>query len=293
MDRGGEPRRMGCGRAGHLAAAWVLVLTTGTLCTAFCDAVVGQVSAGRQEVSPTFTILFDNVPYEEGYRTSWGYSCLIQGLEKTILFDTGGDGRILLDNLETLGFDPTEIDIVVLSHFHGDHTGGLHALLPRCENVTVFLLKSFPDAFKAEVRTMASEVVEVSGPTTIVDGVASTGSLGSQIPEQSLVMERPEGLIVVTGCAHPGLRAICTRAREIAGPQPIYVMGGFHLRSFSKSEVTRLIEDLQAMGVRAMAPTHCTGGPARHRIAQMLGDRFVEAGTGRAISLEEIGRALR
>ena len=42
------------------------------------------------------TVIFNNVPFDTDLRTSWGFSCLIQGTEQTILFDTGGDGNILL-----------------------------------------------------------------------------------------------------------------------------------------------------------------------------------------------------
>ncbi|MCK4547727.1 MAG: MBL fold metallo-hydrolase [Candidatus Eisenbacteria sp.] len=244
------------------------------------------------EVGPMFTVLFDNIPHQDGYRTSWGYSCLIRGLEETILFDTGGDGRILLDNMERAGVDPKEIGIIVLSHFHGDHTGGLHALLPRCEGVTVYLLRSFPEAFKNEVRSMASLVVEVSGSISLLDEVKTTGALGFEIPEQSLVVEQEDGLVVVTGCAHPGLRGIVEKAREITAPKPVFLMGGFHLRDLSKSEVTDLVNDLESLGVKAVAPSHCTGSPQRRVIKQMLGDRFLESGAGRVIAMEEMRGAL-
>jgi 7,8-dihydropterin-6-yl-methyl-4-(beta-D-ribofuranosyl)aminobenzene 5'-phosphate synthase len=243
-------------------------------------------------VNPVMTILFDNLPYADGFRTSWGYSCLIRGLEETVLFDTGADGRILLDNLAAARVDPKDIDVIVLSHFHGDHTGGLHALLPKCENVTVYLLRTFPEGFKAEVRSMASNVIEVSGSFSIVGGVHTTGILGFEIPEQSLVIETNEELIVITGCAHPGLRGIVEKSREITSPKPVFLMGGFHLRNFSKSEVTDLAENLESVGVQAMAPSHCTGGAQRHTIKKLLGDRCLDSGAGRIITLEEIRNTL-
>lgn len=258
-------------------------------CSSWVPPVVCQeVSA----VNPTFTILFDNVPHTEGYRTSWGYACLIRGLEKTILFDTGGDGRLLLDNMEQAGVDPREIDVIVLSHFHGDHTGGLHALLPLCEDVAVYLPETFPEAFRDEVRAQVSELVEISGPVSIVDGVKTTGILGYQIPEQSLAIRIPEGVVVVTGCAHPGLVGICEKAREITHPKPVFLMGGFHLRGFSKTEVTNLVESLESAGVAAMMPSHCTGGTARYTIEKMLGDRCLTGGAGRVLTIKDIRSAL-
>jgi 7,8-dihydropterin-6-yl-methyl-4-(beta-D-ribofuranosyl)aminobenzene 5'-phosphate synthase len=40
------------------------------------------------------TVVCDNNPYKEGLETGWGFSCLVGGPEKTILFDTGPGGRI-------------------------------------------------------------------------------------------------------------------------------------------------------------------------------------------------------
>ena len=77
------------------------------------------------------TILYNNVPHAPDCRCQWGFACLVRGAEETILFDTGGDGRVLLANMQRLGVDPGEIDCVVLSHSHGDHTGGVRELLPQ------------------------------------------------------------------------------------------------------------------------------------------------------------------
>jgi 7,8-dihydropterin-6-yl-methyl-4-(beta-D-ribofuranosyl)aminobenzene 5'-phosphate synthase len=58
--------------------------------------------------------------------------------DRSILFDTGGDGRMLLANMAALGFNPEELDAVVLSHAHSDHTGGLADLLGANPDVTVY-----------------------------------------------------------------------------------------------------------------------------------------------------------
>jgi 7,8-dihydropterin-6-yl-methyl-4-(beta-D-ribofuranosyl)aminobenzene 5'-phosphate synthase len=135
-------------------------------------------------------------------------------------------------------------------------------------------------------------VVEVSGPVAIADGVQTTGSLGYQIPEQSLAIEIPGGIVVVTGCAHPGLVGICERVREIAGPGPMFVMGGFHLGEFSRADVESLVESLRAVGVRAVMPTHCTGGAARHTLKTIFGKSYLEGGAGRVLRTKEIQAAL-
>lgn len=71
------------------------------------------------------TVICDNNKYNRQLETAWGVACLIKGLEKTILFDTGPDHRLLVNNMAKLAIDPNTIDTVFLSHLHRDHTGGL------------------------------------------------------------------------------------------------------------------------------------------------------------------------
>ena len=97
-------------------------------------------------------IVYDNNPHDDRLQTEWGFGCVITGCEKTILFDTGGEGDVLLSNMRICGIDPSRIDAVVLSHIHGDHTGGLDEFLQVNPDVEVYLPKVFPVEFKAQVR---------------------------------------------------------------------------------------------------------------------------------------------
>jgi 7,8-dihydropterin-6-yl-methyl-4-(beta-D-ribofuranosyl)aminobenzene 5'-phosphate synthase len=56
------------------------------------------------------TIVFDNYLHNPELKTEWGFSCLIEGFEKNILFDTGSDGEILLENMQKLKLDPKKTD---------------------------------------------------------------------------------------------------------------------------------------------------------------------------------------
>ena len=163
----------------------------------------------------SITVSYDNNPYKERLTTAWGFSCVIRGTEKTILFDTGGDGSILLTNMEKLGIDPKEIDLVVLSHIHGDHVGGLSRFLEKNPEVVVYLPKSFPKGFKDGVKEYGAKIVEVQGPLKICEEVYSTGELGTWIKEQSLIIYTEKGLIVITGCAHPGIVKIVDKAKDL------------------------------------------------------------------------------
>ena len=86
-------------------------------------------TSGNNSTTPvsslSISVVYDNNTYKEGLSEAWGFSCVLKGAEKTILFDTGEDGSILLSNMEKLGIHTKEIDLIVLSHFHDDHVGGL------------------------------------------------------------------------------------------------------------------------------------------------------------------------
>ena len=76
------------------------------------------------------TIVYDNCLGKVGLRTGWGFSALIETEDAPpLLFDTGADGATLLHNMKQLGIDPGRIGIIVISHAHGDHTGGLSDIL--------------------------------------------------------------------------------------------------------------------------------------------------------------------
>jgi 7,8-dihydropterin-6-yl-methyl-4-(beta-D-ribofuranosyl)aminobenzene 5'-phosphate synthase len=95
------------------------------------------------------TSVFNNISSRTGLKTGWGYACLIEGMEKTVLFDTVADGRRLLFNMRHLEKRPENVDTIVLSHSHQDHVGGLKAFLALNPHVTVYAPASFPSSVKS------------------------------------------------------------------------------------------------------------------------------------------------
>ncbi|KPJ98209.1 MAG: MBL fold metallo-hydrolase, partial [Nitrospira bacterium SG8_35_4] len=142
----------------------------------------------------SITVIYDNNPCKAGLKTGWGFSCLVRRNEKAVLFDTGGDGSALLGNMKKLGINPGEIDVVVLSHIHGDHVGGLGKFLEKNQNVTVFVPHSFPGDFKRAIKHYGAHVVDVKESIKICEGIYSTGELGSDIKEQPMVIHQERGL---------------------------------------------------------------------------------------------------
>jgi 7,8-dihydropterin-6-yl-methyl-4-(beta-D-ribofuranosyl)aminobenzene 5'-phosphate synthase len=197
----------------------------------------------------------------------------------------------LLGNMAALGLDLEAIDAIVLSHIHGDHTGGLAALLDTGIRPTVYAPATFPVSFKDGVRARTS-LVEVQGPVEIRPGIYTTGEMGSSLVEQALVVATGDGLVVVTGCAHPGVvemvrqaREVARQAREVVEGDVALVVGGFHLGQASRSRIDDIIAEFRRLGVRRTAPCHCTGDLARRMFADAFGVDFILAGVGGVITV--------
>jgi len=215
------------------------------------------------------TIVYDNEA-QEGLISGWGFSCLIETGDTTILFDTGWDGCALLHNLNALGISPDEIKKVVISHQHWDHMGGLTVLLNANPDLEVYVPASFSKQLKDEILARA-KLVEVSGRQEICRNVYTTGELGGDVKEQSLVLDSGKGVYVVTGCAHPGLTEIMGVASQfgkVAG-----IIGGLH-----GTTEYNLLE-----GMKLIASCHCT--VHKDEIRKRFPDAFLEIGVGSVLEL--------
>jgi len=239
----------------------------------------------EEEQTVEFTVVYDNNGYDPALRTAWGFSCWVEAGETTALFDTGGAGTTLLGNMASLDLDPQAIDAVVLSHIHGDHTGGLAGLLDTGIRPTVYVPAAFPESFKADVRAR-TDLVEVTGPLEISSGIYTTDQVGSSIIEQALAVQTDAGWVVVTGCAHPGIVEMVRRAKEITAGEVTLVMGGFHLGSASERQIEQIIAEFRDMDVQRVAPCHCTGDRARRMFADAYGADCTLAGVGWVVRVD-------
>lgn len=209
------------------------------------------------------TIVYDNEAYKEGFEADWGFSCLVE-VENTpkILFDTGGNGSILLRNMKKLGIDPSSIDEVFISHAHFDHTGGIHEFLKVNKKAKFYVPPSF-------AGPTGREVVTVRGPMKIHENVFSTGELDGI--EQSLAVKTEKGIVLIVGCSHPRMKHILDTASKFG---KIYaIIGGMH--GFSEFD---LFKDLELI-----CPTHCTQHKAE--IKSLYPEKCVDGGVGKIISL--------
>ncbi len=235
------------------------------------------------------TIIYDNYAYDGQLQTDHGFSCLIEGLDRTLLFDTGGNGSIIMDNLKRLNIAPDQVDVIFISHSHYDHNGGLPRFLEAHSTVDIYVPGSALASYKAISEQFGSNVIPVDKPKWVCDGAISTGLMPSPIiAEQSLAIPTNKGAVVITGCAHPGICNIVDRAGELTGQTVFMALGGFHLLSDTEESVRKTISRLQTMGVRYVAPSHCTGKDAIQSFADVFGKTFVQSGVGRVIRGTEL-----
>ena len=208
------------------------------------------------------TIIYDNKAWNKSLEADWGFSCLIEASGKTILFDTGAKGNILLGNMEKLGIDPEKVDEIFISHSHWDHVGGISDILIK-NSVKVYIPDSYPD------HGLTGQWIRIKDALQIHENIFSTGELKGV--EQSLVVKQNNNIVVIAGCSHPGVREILTAASQYGKVNTL--IGGLH--GFDEFDVIDNIE--------MICPVHCT--QYIEKIKALYPEKYMEGGAGRVIRL--------
>ncbi len=266
------------------------------------------------------TILYDAFGSSGAFHKDWGFAAYIEYGGKRILFDTGNDARIFAHNVKAVGADLAALDFAVISHRHLDHTAGLSYLLGVNPGVRIYAPKeafgifgsSLPSTFYRKDESLPDRMRYYDGnpPETMTFGSAWPGAKFEMIDKQvevapgihilslvsdnpgtrelrelSLVIQTPEGVVVVAGCSHPGIDKIVAAATSIDSRVAL-VMGGFHLPAAPDAEIARIGSTLKStLKVDRLAPGHCTGEPAFAQFRKMWGERYLYAGVGSVIEL--------
>lgn len=222
----------------------------------------------KSDFSFEIKIVYDDICSQPGFLTGFGFSALIyNNLSKTyLLFDTGNKGDILIHNINKFNVKVSEIKKVIISHNHFDHTGGLKEIYQINQDIEIYVplhnIKSFISAYpEAQVQGI-SEMIEVD------KNIFSSGQFGGRLAEQSLFLKtKKKDLIIISGCAHPGLETFILKGQTISNKIKA-VIGGFHgFWNFSFLE-----------GVEFVGACHCT--QKIREIKQRFSEQFYDICVG-------------
>lgn len=250
-----------------------------------------EVSELAEEVlGVTVTTLVDNQVARKDLASVWGLSLYVElrypGRGEVILFDTGGSPQVFRHNLQALGLDFSLLRGIVISHWHHDHYGAVGTAIQLAGRGDIPVYVPHASAREQrEIEAAGGQPLVVKARQLLAPGVATTGKQGTSIREQALVIDvAGHGLVVLTGCAHPGVLNILKAARRVFRQRPLYgLIGGFHITSRGVGEA--LARELAALNLRLVSPCHCTGAEAKEALRQVLGDEvYHENGAGTVIT---------
>lgn len=273
------------------------------------------------------TILYDAFGKPSAMEKDWGFAALIEYGGKRILFDTGDAPDILAKNARAKGVDLSKLDFVVMSHRHGDHMGGMSYLLRVNPRVKIYAPKenfgvygfSLPGTFYRKEESLPPEQRYYGGappevmkfgsawPTANFELIEKTTEVAPgihlialvsdkpttlELRELSLAIETPDGIVLIVGCAHPGIDKIVESAATI-NKRIYFIAGGLHLVVAKDLDIDNIVRGLRdTWKVDYVAPGHCTGEPAFAALKRAFGERYVYAGLGTTIALGGTPRAV-
>jgi 7,8-dihydropterin-6-yl-methyl-4-(beta-D-ribofuranosyl)aminobenzene 5'-phosphate synthase len=230
------------------------------------------------------TILVDNHPNGK-LCSPWGLSLYIEADGLKILFDAGPDPEALKKNAELLGVDLAALDLVVVSHRHGDHIAGLPYIAEVNKGLKVYVPSHMGETFKNWIRSLGFNLIEVDRTVRIANGVAVIGEFYGPPYKQALAINVENlGLIILVGCSHPGVENIVAKAVKDLKVKPYAVIGGFHLSGASRERVEEVADRLVENGLEKIYPIHCSGEEIRRLLSEKYPETYGDGKVGLKLS---------
>jgi 7,8-dihydropterin-6-yl-methyl-4-(beta-D-ribofuranosyl)aminobenzene 5'-phosphate synthase len=258
------------------------------LCLASTWVCAAEPDGGDRQPELEIRVIFDNTSAREDLRRSWGFSAVVDFGGHRVLFDAGSDPILLLQHLEKMQIDPKSIEHAVISHQHGDHLRGVYWVFEKNPKMKVHFLDCFPEEAFRRAAAVNMKPHRVTEPFEVVPGIYSTGIVQGQPPEQSLVIETSQGLVMLVGCSHPGVVKLVETAQMQRKKESIrLLLGGFHMLRKRPDQIKKSINRLQDLKVLTVMPAHCSGDLAKEMFPILYGEQFHTAGAGRRIVLDK------
>lgn len=248
--------------------------------------------SGKEDYGIRLYKVFDIAAEIEELKSGDGMSLYIETPSSTILFDTGYQDNSfdsIQYNMEMMNLDPMKLESVFISHQHYLLT--LYGYLDHYPDSKVYLPMGWHLPSLDRMGTDYVVIDEIS--EEVSPGIYSTGSLICDDPynssakdfyEQSMVIDTPQGLIVIIACSHPGIVSILDEVNRLFPNRPIaFLAGGFHLKRSTDEEITDIIGQLNEKDIQLISATHCTGGKGQEICREVFGKRYIEFNTGMAV----------
>jgi 7,8-dihydropterin-6-yl-methyl-4-(beta-D-ribofuranosyl)aminobenzene 5'-phosphate synthase len=229
-------------------------------------------------------IIYDNRKENQAMQEGWGFSCLIDLGHRKILFDTGADKNAFFANLQRLGIHFESITDIVFSHKHSDHVAGLMEILENVKKDSrLFIPKGFP-SHGLPLHIQTSIINEFAEIDSQVYSFVLKG--GFRLYEQALVIRTSKGLVVITGCAHPGITHLLEVVKQRLDAPIHLVLGGFHLFRKNRRFIDKIVNAFKTLKVENAAPCHCSGDMAIAQFQEVYQEHFCNIGTGTILTLD-------
>ena len=271
-------------------------------------------------------VVDNHVKGEASLRSEHGLAMWIETPHGTVLFDTGQTAEVLAHNLGLLGLKPENVDALVLSHSHYDHTGGMEAILSRNENLRLIahagLFRPRYSLHKGDYKSIGMAVTEQDlaqrvkltlsdVPVEVLPNLWTTGGIherpepvggsdhlfsgkdGGMQPDRyeddlSLVLKTSDGLVLICGCCHAGILNTLLHVKQHFGEPIIAVIGGMHLKSALDAYLEHVVQVLLAdFPGLTIYPNHCTGDDAIEKLHSAFGDRVSLFSAGSTLQFAE------
>lgn len=271
------------------------------------------------------TVLSDDFVAGRTARGEHGLCFHVEAGDRRLLFDTG-QGLVLADNAQALSIDLGKIDVIVLSHGHYDHVGGLPIALAAASGPVA--VHAHPDALQPKfhgrrsigmppaardaLADPACRLLLSREPGEVVPGIFRTGEIPRPHPEeslaevfhldpesreidplrddQSLFFDTPQGTVVLLGCAHAGVIHILEQIQRLTGNRPIRaVLGGMHLGAASPARMRWVAAQLRRLAPGLLVPMHCTGPKAAAALWNEFPDACQAGGAGAVFEFQQKG----